>query len=151
MEFSRQEYWSGLPFPSPCLPMNGCRKEEMNTFPPILQDKWPFNFISSPSYIKEMGIQTSIRCLFWEISLPCSQFSGFPNRVWVPCLNTSSVDLLACHAINRVSLVPAERKKLSLLMQWGYDSNLVFPLLLVMFGCPFGDERLYCCILSSFW
>ena len=151
MEFSRQEYWSGLPFPSPCLRMNGWSKEEMNRFPPILQDKWPFNFISSPSSIKETGIQTPIRCLFWEISLLSSQLAGFPDRVQIPCLNTSSVDLLACHAINRVSLVPGEGKKLSILMQWGYASDLVFPLLLVILGYPFGDERLYCCILSSFW
>ena len=42
--------------------------------------------------------------LFCDISLPSSQSSGFLNKVIIPCLNTSSPDLLAHHVVSRVSL-----------------------------------------------
>ena len=39
------------------------------------------------------GTQTPIIWLFWDISLPSSQSANFPNKVAIPCLNTSSVSL----------------------------------------------------------
>ena len=43
-----------------------------------LQDWWPFRFLCP---IKEPGIQTPGRWLFWDISLPSSQFAGSLNKV----------------------------------------------------------------------
>ena len=57
-----------------------------------------------PCSIKETGIQTPIRWLFWDISLPSSQSTGFSNKVIICCLNTLSTDLLAYHAVSRVNL-----------------------------------------------
>ena len=59
-----------------------------------LQNLWSFYFTSLsplPLYaIKETGIQTLIRWLFWDFSLPSSQSAGFPNKVVffasTPCL-----------------------------------------------------------------
>ena len=59
-----------------------------------LQNLWPFSFISSsPSplcAIKETGIQTPIRWLFWDINLPSSWSTSFLNKVVflasTPCL-----------------------------------------------------------------
>ena len=42
---------------------------------------------------KKKGTQTPIIWLFWDISLPSSQSANFPNKVAIPCLNTSSVSL----------------------------------------------------------
>ena len=50
-----------------------------------LQNLWPFYFISSSlpplCAIKETGIQTPIRWLFWDFSLPSSRSASFPNKV----------------------------------------------------------------------
>ena len=43
-----------------------------------LQDWWPFRFLCP---IKESGIQTPGRWLFWDISLQSSQFAGSLNKV----------------------------------------------------------------------
>ena len=94
----------------PCPPMNGCRKEGINTFPPWgwtfqeifarLLSSLPFPLCS----IKEFGIQTPMRRLFWDISLPSSQSAGFPNKfIFIFHLNTSSLRLLSCHVANRVN------------------------------------------------
>ena len=80
-------------FPSgPCPPVDGYRKEKINTF---LPGGWPFQeivvrlmvfFTLHPHFphrcsIKEPGIQTLIRWLFWDISLPSSGSAGFLNKV----------------------------------------------------------------------
>ena len=53
-----------------------------------LQNLWVFYFISSSPpplcAIKETGIQTLIRRLFWDFSLPSSRSAGFPNKVVFP-------------------------------------------------------------------
>ena len=50
-----------------------------------LQNLWPFYFTSSSPprlcAMKETGIQTSIRWLFWDFSLLPSQSASFPNKV----------------------------------------------------------------------
>ena len=45
-----------------------------------------------------------IRWLFWDTSLPPSWSASFPNKVVIPCLNTSSTDLLVCHGASRGDL-----------------------------------------------
>ena len=82
----------------PCPPVNDCRKEEINTCPPILPDKWPFYFTSSPPLLlcsrKETGIQIPVRWLltwvfflvcfcfcFWDTTLPSSLSASFLNKV----------------------------------------------------------------------
>ena len=96
----------------------------MNTSPPILQDKWPFYFISSPSLplcsIKETSIQTPIRCFFWR-----HYSASFPNKVIIPCLSTSSPDSLACHVASRVSLDSAT-KTLTLFSVLNTDYKFTF-------------------------
>ena len=100
----------------PCLPVNGCRKEEINTSP--LQC-WP----SQEIFCKTNGLFTLLshllppslfykrnwhpdpsKMVFGDISLPSSPPAGFPNKVAIPCLNTLSPDLLACRAASRVCL-----------------------------------------------
>ena len=87
----------------PGPPVNGFRKEDINPSPPQC---WPsqakltafllYFLTSCPSLFYKSGIQTLVRWLFWDISLPSSQSAGFPNKVAIPCLNTSPPDLLAC-------------------------------------------------------
>ena len=50
-------------------------------------------FLTSTSLcsVKDTGIQTPIRWSFGDFRLPSSQFAGFPNKVIIPCLNTSSL------------------------------------------------------------
>ena len=71
-----------------------------------LQNVWPFYFTSpSPPLcaMKETGIQTPRRWLFWDFSLPSSRSAGFPNKVvFVPQHLVS--DSLACPAASRASL-----------------------------------------------
>ena len=115
MEFSRQEYWSGVPLPNvklktlysvgretfwSCPPVNGCRKEEINTFPPWC---WSGQEIFCKIYglytifphlfqlcsIKETGVQTLIR---WYSRTLTSWDTQISNKVDIPCLNTSSPD-----------------------------------------------------------
>ena len=50
--------------------------------------------------IKETGIQTLIRWLFWDISRPSSWSASFPRKVIIACLDTSSPDWLACHGMS---------------------------------------------------
>ena len=42
--------------------------------------------------------------ILYNISLSSSQSAGFPNKVTVSCCNTSSVNVLACHAESSTSL-----------------------------------------------
>ena len=53
---------------------------------------------------KKLASRPRMRWLFWDISLPSSQSASFPNKVIIPCLNTSSPDSLACRVASRVSL-----------------------------------------------
>ena len=57
---------------------------------------WLYFLTSFPSFFKKKkkkGTQTPIIWLFWDVSLPSSQSANFPNKVAIPCLNTSSVSL----------------------------------------------------------
>ena len=40
----------------------------------------------------------------WDNSLPSSRSTGFPNKVAIPCPNTSSLNSLACHVVSSMSL-----------------------------------------------
>ena len=44
------------------------------------------------------------KMILYNISLSSSQSAGFPNKVNVSCCNTSSVNVLACHAESSTSL-----------------------------------------------
>ena len=44
------------------------------------------------------------KVVLWETSPPSSRSAGFLNKVTIPCPNTSSLDVLACHAVNSISL-----------------------------------------------
>ena len=60
------------------------------------------------------GIQTPIRWLFWDISLPSSGSADFSNKVTVPFYSLSQYLiswLFACHAANRPSLDLVTRSK----------------------------------------
>ena len=49
-----------------------------------LEHLWAFHFVSSPPptwSIKEPCIQTLIRGLFWDISLPSDRSDGFPDKI----------------------------------------------------------------------
>ena len=54
---------------------------------------------SSPFNIKEAWILT-----LDTLAPSSSWFAGFPNKVVIPCPNTSSLDLLFCHAVSNMSL-----------------------------------------------
>ena len=81
--------WSGK-HPDPVHPVDGCKKEEINISPPW---GWPFQGIFTKLLafllphllplcaIKETGIQSPIRWLFWDFSLPSSWSAGLPNKV----------------------------------------------------------------------
>jgi len=53
MEFSRQEYWSGLPFPSPgCLPNPGIEPRSPTSQADALQSESPGNPICHHTFVK---------------------------------------------------------------------------------------------------
>ena len=54
--------------------------------------------------IKEPGIQTQIRWLFWGASLPSSRSAGFPNKVVFLASTPRLLDSLACLVASRMSL-----------------------------------------------
>ena len=62
-----------------------------------LRDWLPFWFLTSLCPMKEPGIQTPRRWLFWDISLPSSQLAGFLNKVLF-LASTLVSDSLPCHA-----------------------------------------------------
>ena len=78
-------------------PVNGCRKEEINTPPPVLQNTWPFYFTFSPLLslcsIKETSIQTWTKWIFWDLSLSASQPASFPNKVITSCLKKKNSNM----------------------------------------------------------
>ena len=84
--------------------MNDCRKEDINTSSPSLQNKRPLYFVSSPPSpshlcsIKETGIQTLIRWLFWDMGLLSSGSASFQNY------SNKSVDSMAWCMISRANL-----------------------------------------------
>ena len=99
----------------PCLPVDGHRKEEINTFP---FPGWPFQeitarlmkfllyFLTSPHLfsITESSVQTLLRWLFLDISLPSSWSAGFLNKVIFLASTLCPLDSLASHVASRVSL-----------------------------------------------
>ena len=61
MTFSRQEHWSGLPFPSPGDPPNG-GIELASLVPPALQaDSWPMSHLGSPLVWKCSVVSDSLQ------------------------------------------------------------------------------------------
>ena len=63
-------------------------------------------FLTSPYLwsIKEPGIWTPIRSLFWGTSLPSSQSASFLNKVIFLVSTPHLSDSLACHGVSRASL-----------------------------------------------
>ena len=44
------------------------------------------------------------KMVLWDTSPPSSWSAGFPNKVTIPCPNTSPLDLLACRAVSQYEL-----------------------------------------------
>lgn len=44
------------------------------------------------------------KTVLWDTNLPFSRSAGFPNKVTLACPNSSSLDLLACHAASNSRL-----------------------------------------------
>ena len=63
-------------------------------------------FLTSPHFcsVKEPGIQTPVRWLFWGISLPPSQSTDFLNKVIFLASISHLLDLFGCCVVSRVSL-----------------------------------------------
>ena len=114
--------WKGsLSLPT-CEEINTRRQKIGHSLGDVLQNWRPFHFTSplpltlysvfdfssslllSLWYIKEPGIQTQIRWLFWGASLPSSQSAS--SRIKVSSLpqHLTLSDSLACRAASRVSL-----------------------------------------------
>ena len=98
----------------PCPPIDG-RKEKTNTPPclrlAILGDickiNGLFTLFPPPCHlwsIKEPGIQTPKRWLFWNISLPSSWSAGFLNKIVFLASTPRLSDSLACHVESTASL-----------------------------------------------
>ena len=85
----RSQYWGRQSDPHQ-LWMAAEKKKWTNTlFLYKINGLWHYFLASSPLCpIKEPGIQTPIRWLFWHISPPSSQSARFPNKVIILCLNT---------------------------------------------------------------
>ena len=74
MEFSRQEYWNGLPFPSPGdLPNPGIEPRS----PTLQADTLPSESPGKPWYVyfttikKDWKIKSTGKEVPWDLSLPC--------------------------------------------------------------------------------
>ena len=63
-----------------------------------------FGHEMSPKYWSNSRPRGGSEKLNISISLPSSQTPIFLNKVAIPCLNTSSPNLLACHAVSRAIL-----------------------------------------------
>ena len=100
----------------PCLPVDDGKKLK-STHPPAwglpfseIFARWMAFFTLFPCphpklwSTKELGIQTPIRWLFWDISLPSSWSAGFPNKVVLLASRPCLLHLLACCAGSRTSL-----------------------------------------------
>ena len=70
----------------------------------ILPFDFSFSLLLSLWSIREPGIQTPQRWLFWGTSLPSSQSADFPNKVVFLASTPHLADSLACHAMSRASL-----------------------------------------------
>ena len=88
MGFSRQEYWSGLPFPSPGdLPDTGIKP----AFATLQADSSPLGHLGSPEYMRAGGIHALHRpamgtCQLWpgytEMSIPRGHSSQLCHLTW---------------------------------------------------------------------
>lgn len=64
----------------------------------------PFTLLLTfPLFYKKNWHLDPTRGLFWDVSLPSSRSAGFPNERHIPCFNILSLELMACHAVNRAS------------------------------------------------
>ena len=89
--------WRNEHIQSPSLAISGdiCKINGLFTLLPHL---------SPLCSIKEPGIQTPIRWLFWGISLPPSQSADFLNKVVFLASISYVLDLSGCCAVSRVTL-----------------------------------------------
>ena len=97
-------------------PLSTCGwNEEINTSPaqglPFLKKfirltVFSLSFFTSPHLwsIKEPGIQTQRRWLFWVINLPSSYSASYPSKVTFLASAPILLDLQACHMVSRASL-----------------------------------------------
>ena len=79
MKFSRQEYWSGLPFPSPGdLPNPGIKPGS----PALLEDSLLISLVAQTVKRLPAVWETWIRSLDWEDSLEKEMASRFSTLAW---------------------------------------------------------------------
>ena len=62
------------------------------------------NHTPSPFSIKRSLNSSSGKMFLWDTGLPSSPTAAFLNKVAIPCPNTWSLDLLACHGASGISL-----------------------------------------------
>ena len=99
--------------------------------------------------IKEPGIQTQIRWLFWGASLPSLRSAGFPNKVIFLASTPRLLDSLACLVASRMSLDSvtiwlSQPGSLLLVASWPWSGHigticpkgLFFKILCSGTGCP---------------
>ena len=120
----------------PYPPVNGCKKEVVNTSPPqaghsrrcfarlidlftLLPPRLslsilPFYFTSLSDSVKETGIQTLIRWFYGDPSPPSSRSAGFPNKV---------VFLASAPRLLFIDLLCSEQSELGLSNKFGLASQ----------------------------
>ena len=92
--------------------MNGCRKGEINTSPPDAGSQaklmaFLLCFLTSPYslfYKRNWHPDADKMVFLGTVICHLLGLPAFPNKVAIPCLSTSSPDILACHAASRASL-----------------------------------------------
>ena len=94
MAIGKQKLTHSSPHP-PMLAKPGQTNGLFTLLPPLL----PFSVL-----LKETGIQTPIIWFWGDVSLPSSWSAGFPNKVSIPYLNSSSPYVLADPVVSRVGL-----------------------------------------------
>ena len=94
MEFSRHEYWSGLPFPSPGgLPDPGIEPRSPTLQADTLPSESPGNLL----YVTIVVIETSIEAVLANPHT-CWDFASFPTFVLIgPGSSSTSHFVFNCH------------------------------------------------------
>ena len=105
--------------------------------------------------IKEPGIQTLTRWLFWDVSLLSSQSAGFLNKVIFLASTSRLLDSLASHAPSRASLDsvtrpagPPDTKRIRRITQLSILTELWEIMLIVAWSHAVWEEFCYTAIDS---
>ena len=122
MGFSRQEYWSGLPFPSPGdLPDAGIEPKS----PALQADALPSHQGSLGCLVDSLNLWTPV-LQFWEVFF-FPLFSDFPSFLPLSLLPRSTVTPLR-HALLELLLCMYQSSWISLLIYFSFLFSILFPL-----------------------